>query len=84
MYSNSISPIEEAPPELRPPEWPFQVGDMVSLELKERGINGGIKRHRGRVVALAPQVMTVDVGKYRVSVARWAWWAGYAKVARLA
>lgn len=81
---SSSAVLREAPPELQPPAWPFQVGDMVALELKEHGLRYSIERHRGRIVALTPRVMTVDTGRYRVSVARWAWWAGYAKVTKLA
>lgn len=75
---------DEAPPELRPPEWPFRQGDLVEVELLGQGERQSWRRYRGRIIALTPNVLTINAGKYPVSVAKWAWWAGYAKVAKLA
>lgn len=77
-------PAEEAPANMRPPEWPFKVGDLVQVDMLGEGQRQSWRRYSGRVVSITPEVMTINAGKYPISVARWAWWAGYTKVAKLA
>jgi len=72
----------EAPPELCPPAWPFSVGDLVEVRMLGSGKQQSWRRYSGRIVSLTPNVLTINAGKYPVSVAKYAWWVGYAKVAR--
>jgi hypothetical protein len=64
-------------------EWPVGLGDRVRLSIYCEGRAKVWSNYAGKVVAVTPQVMVVDVGRYRVSVDKRAWWCGQALIQRI-
>lgn len=65
------------------PDWPFSNGDQIQLELYKPESGNGWRQYKGPIVSITPTLLVIDTGRYRVSAARWAWWAGYARIEKV-
>ncbi|MGB9660693.1 MAG: hypothetical protein ACPL5F_01580 [Moorellaceae bacterium] len=64
------------------PDWPFQVGDYVSVT-ERTGCDDRPRHYRGKVIAVTPAMLVVDTGKYKTTVHKGAWYCKMATVKKL-